>query len=224
MIEGTMIVDSMTHEEVYKELERDRESMHRWFAHQLDANRRRILKSPKFPVVLWFDHTTPRKNRYLFYCRIFDKHKSKIIVTNVALRSMPDGIAVYMTWPVKNDTIEPMVYLPHVFKQYALPARCNVKKKGVELIKHFLVRNSRGIDSHNQQVVGKSVRHNGQDHLSCCTDEGILLGHMEGNIYVANTFITYEMCGIAQKKEFEPKRDNIPTDFDIYEAEKLHKL
>ena len=74
-----MIVDSMTHAEVYKELDRDRENMHRWFVHQLDANRRKILKSQKFPVVLWFDHTTPKKNRYLFYCRIFDKHKSKII-------------------------------------------------------------------------------------------------------------------------------------------------
>ena len=219
-----MIVDSMTHSEVYQELERDRENMHRWFVHQLDANRRKILKSQKFPIVLWFDHITPRKNRYLFYCRIFDKHKSKIILTTVALRNMPDGIAVYMTWPVDNDTIEPMVYLPHVFKQYALPERCNVEKKGVELIKHFFVRNSRGIDSHNQKVVGKSVRYNGQEHLSCCTDEGVLLGHMEGEIYVACTFITYDMCGVAQKQEFEPKRDIIPTDADIYKTEKLYKL
>ena len=152
-------------------------------------------------------------------------------MTTVALRNMPDGIAAYMTWPIKNDTIEPMVYLPHVFKQYALPERCNVEKKGVELIKHFFVRNSIGIDSHNQKVVGKSVRYNGksvryngQKHLSCCTDEGVLLGHMEGEIYVACTFITYDMCGVVQKQEFEPKRDIIPTDAEIYKAEKFHKL
>ena len=58
-----MIVDSMTHEEVYKELERDRENISRWLYHQMNAQRRRIIKCKRFPLNIWFDHTTPRKVR-----------------------------------------------------------------------------------------------------------------------------------------------------------------
>lgn len=205
-------------------MDRDRDSIHRWFSHQMKDLHRRALKCRQLPLKVWLDHTSPRKIRYLFYVRIFDRHKNLLILTMVALRPMSDGTTVYLTWPVANDSIEPMVYIPHVFKQYALPDRANVKKTGVELIKHFMERNSRGIDSKNQHVVGRSVRYNGEDHLSCCVDEGVLLGHMQGPIYIAKTFITYDMCGDVQMEEFKPKREGIPTDKEIYESERIYRV
>ena len=56
-----MIVDSMTHAEVYKELERDRENMSRWWWHQHEGRRRKVMKCKKFPIKIWEDYTSPRK-------------------------------------------------------------------------------------------------------------------------------------------------------------------
>ena len=50
-----MIVDSMTHTEVYAELDKDRENVARWFDHQADKYRRRALKTQKFPVTWWIE-------------------------------------------------------------------------------------------------------------------------------------------------------------------------
>ena len=219
-----MIVDSMTHEEVYQELARDRDNIDRWFRHKLNENRRKILKCKNFPLSFWLDHTTPRKIRYLLYARVLNRHRQRMIITMVALRQMTDGIAAYLAWPVENETIEPMVYLPHVFKRYADPERGNIPKKGTELIKHFVERNNRGIDNHNQKIVGRSVRYNGQEHLSCCVTDGVLLGHMEGKIYVACTFITYEMCGGIQHQEFNKCRGEIPTDSEMVSMLREHVI
>ena len=128
-----MIVDSMTHEEVYQELGRDRDNIDRWFRHKLNENRRKILKCKNFPLSFWLEHTTPRKIRYLLYARVLNRHRQRMILTMVALRQMTDGIAAYLAWPVDNETIKPMVYLPHVFKRYADPERGNVPKKALNL-------------------------------------------------------------------------------------------
>ena len=63
--DSIMIVPSMTHEEVYAELDKDRDNLARWFSHQAEIYRRRALKTVKFPVTWWLDYTSPRKNRYL---------------------------------------------------------------------------------------------------------------------------------------------------------------
>ena len=52
-----MIVPSMTHAEVYAELDKDRDNVARWFDHQADTYRRKALKTQKFPVTWWLDYT-----------------------------------------------------------------------------------------------------------------------------------------------------------------------
>ena len=90
-----MIVESMTHAEVYKELEREREAVTTWWRCNLANQRRRVLKSTHFPLNLWFDYTSARKNRYLFFTRLFDK-KMKRILTGIAVpRLTKDGLYVY---------------------------------------------------------------------------------------------------------------------------------
>ena len=54
-----MIVPSMTHAEVYAELDKDRENVARWFDHQSDTYRRKALKTQKFPVTWWLDEPLP---------------------------------------------------------------------------------------------------------------------------------------------------------------------
>lgn len=215
-----MIVPSMTHAEVYRELEKDREYVTRWWRHNLEAQRRRVLKARSLPVSLWFDYTSPRKVRYLFFTRIFDKKMRRILIGACALRHTPDGLTAYTTWLGDQVLIRPMVLTPHMFKQYARPDRANVQKTGIELIKHYFFHNSHGKDTTNPHVVGRSVRYNGEEHQSCCVNEGVLLGQVYDDIYVVRTFITYEMTSGLQEKEFCALRQKILDDRTMYEVAK----
>ncbi|MGX8694955.1 MAG: hypothetical protein ACSW8D_01095 [Prevotella sp.] len=217
-----MIVDSMTHEEVYKELEREREAVTRWWRHQLTDQRRRALKCTRFPMRIWKEYTSPRKNRYVFFSRVFDKHMKRILTGIGAIRRGNDGLTVYTNWLSGQKFIAPMVLTPHFWKRYA--ERCHVDKYGTELVKRYFSNNPFGKDSDNQKVVARSVRYNGEDHLSNCVTDGVLLGQMQDGLFIVRTFITYDMtCGL-QQQEFEAKRGEILTDEELYKQVKKHYL
>ena len=210
----------MTHEEVYQELERDREAVTLWWWHQKVAMRRRVLKCTKFPMSMWFEYTSPRKNRYLIQTRIFDKRMKHILTGALVLRWMRDGITVYTTWVGFQQLISPMVLVPHMFHRYA--ERAGINKTGIDLIKHYFEHNPHGEDSQNQKVVGRSVRYNGEEHQSCCVNDGVVLGQNQDGIYIVRTFITYDMCTGFQKEHFGQKRENILTDEELYKKAKQH--
>lgn len=222
--EITMIVDSMTHAEVYKELERDRENMSRWWWHQHEGRRRKVMKCKKFPIKIWEEYTSPRKVLYHFFTTIFEKRMRHVLTGVVALRRMPDGWAAYTTWTDDADRrgFTPMVILPHAFKRYA--ERCHVNKTGIDLIKHYLMNNARGKDSSNQKAVGRSVRYAGMTHLSRCANDGVLLGQVEDCLIIFHTFITYDMCSGQQKEEFDGCSQQIPTDTELLERRLRQKL
>ena len=213
-----MIVESMTHAEVYKELEREREAVTTWWRCNLANQRRRVLKSTHFPLNLWFDYTSARKNRYLFFTRLFDK-KMKRILTGIAVpRLTKDGLNVYTSWLADHKLIFPMVLTPHMFKRYS--ERAGVEKSGIDLVKHYFIHNSHGKDTRNNRVMAKSVRWNGEDHQACCVNDGVLLGQVVDGIYIVRTFITYDMCGGLQQQEFENCRSQILNDREMYDRAK----
>ena len=195
-----MIVDSMTHEEVYQELEREREAVTTWWRHQLNDQRRRALKRTRFPMHIWREYTSARKNRYIFFSRVFDKHMKTILTGIAVIRHTSDGLTVYTTWLSDQRLIAPMVLTPHMWKRYA--ERAKVGEHDIELIKHYFANNPNGKDSDNQKVVGRSVRWNGEVHQSCCVNDGVLLGQIVDGIYIARTFITYDMAGLRQNEDF----------------------
>lgn len=205
----------MTHAEVYEELERDRESISNWWHHTRDAQRRRTLKATKFPLMLSFEHTSPRRNKYIFFTRIFDKRMKRILTGILVPRRTPEGLSAYTTWLEHQKFISPIIILPHAFKRYA--ERCGVDKSGIELITHFFTINNHFADSHNQRIAGKSVRYNGEEHVASCVNEGILLGQQQGDLLVIRTFITYDMCSGLQHKVLDDMRKTIYTDKEMYE-------
>ena len=205
----------MTHSEVYEELARDREAVSAWWRHQLEGQRRRALKCTRFPMHIWKEYTSPRKNRYLFFSRVFDKHMKRILTGVGVIRHTSDGMTVYTTWLSDQRLIAPMVLTPHMWKRYA--ERTNTDKHGIELIKHYFSNNTHGKDTDNQKIVGRSVRWNGEDHLSCCVTDGVLLGQEFDKYYLVRTFITYDMCSGLQQQEFEVCRGKIMNDQEMYE-------
>ena len=217
-----MIVDSMTHEEVYQELERDREGMTRWWRHQLNDMRRPILKRTTFPCHVWREYTSPRKIHYLFFSRIFDKRMKRILTGIAAIRRTSEGMTIYTNWLQDQKLISPMIIIPHAWKRYA--ERTGTDKTGIDLVKHYFLNNPHGKDSHNQKVVGRSVRYNGEEHLANCVTEGVLLGQERGDMFIAKTFITYDMCCGRQQQEFEGCKRQILTDKEMYEQAKQFYL
>ena len=213
-----MIGESMTHAEVYKELEREREAVTTWWRCNLANQRRRVLKSTHFPLNLWFDYTSARKNRYLFFTRLFDK-KMKRILTGIAVpRLTKDGLYVYTSWLADHKLIFPMVLMPHMFKRYS--ERVGVEKSGIDLVKHYFIHNSHGKDTRNNRVMAKSVRWNGEDHQACCVNDGVLLGQVVDGIFIVRTFITYEMTSGMQQEEFDRCRAQILNDREMYDRAK----
>jgi hypothetical protein len=96
-----------------------------------------------------------------------------------------------------------------------------VDKSGAELVRHYFTHNAHGRDSNNQKAVARSVRYMDVEHLSCCVPEGVLLGQMEGNLFIVHTFITYDMCSGLQQQEFEACRGKIMSDTEMYEHAKM---
>ena len=67
-----------------------------------------------------------------------------------------------------------------------------------------------------------SVRYNGEEHLSNCVPDGVMLGQMYDDIFVVKTFITYDMCRGLQQKEFEFYRGMILNDEEMYNEARAH--
>lgn len=207
-----MIVPSMTHAEVYAELDKDRDNVARWFDHQADTYRRKALKTQKFPVTWWLDYTSPRKNRYLLgiTCtrRNYDRFHG---LTVLALRREERGYTVYLNYLGCKHLFRKMVFLQHVFDRYADPERGNVQKTGLDLIRHFAENQSNGTFLDNQRLAGRSVRYNGRDHLFAALNDGVILGDVEDGIFIVRTFITYEMATGKQHEAFAEAKKDVNT-------------
>ena len=196
-----MIVDNMTDLEVFHEIGRDRETVRRWFRGQLGEMRREILKSKRFPKRFWLEYTSQRMVQYMIGVTIFDRRMRGMAVVFMALRKTQEGVAVYNTWLDSDDGNPQMVLTPHALKQYG--KRMGIDKSGVELVKEFFNRNNSCHDNFNQKAVGRSVRYNGEKHISGCVKDGVLLGQLHnGNIHVVRTFITYDMTSGLQEEVF----------------------
>lgn len=210
----------MTHAEVYAELAKEREAVTVWWRHQLDDQRRRALKCRQFPYHIWREYTSTRKNRYLFFSRIFDKKMRKILTGVAVIRHTSEGLAVYTTWLGDQKLISPMVILPHAWRRYR--ERTGTDLTGCDLYRRFFTQNPHGCDSTNQKAVARSVRYLGKPHISLCMPDGVLLGQVEQphDLFVAHTFITYDMTSGLQAEEFNAHRQHILTDREMYERAK----
>lgn len=202
-----MIVQSMTHAEVYRELEADMANVGMWWLTKRKTQMKIAKWTTKLPRTSWFEYTSARNNRYLVYNVILGHDYNNDSLTGViALRKEAKGYTVYVSRLPWQTRTRPQVFLPHVFDQYADPKRGNVNKTGIELIKHFMERNNHGEISHDDKFFGRSVRYKGRDNAAKSISDGVLLGEFVDDIFVAHTFITYDMAAGLQREEFEGKR------------------
>lgn len=206
-----MIVDSMTHKEVFQELDRDREALSDWWRNKMRSHFRQIAKCRQFPMKISFDYTSKRKIRYYISTVFLDRHTKRYMSTVIAFRWTAEGLTTYTSRLCKQPCHVLKVHTPHFWKRYA--ERAKVNKSGFELVKHFFDRNALGRATDEERLVPRSVRYNGDLHISGCTPDGVMLGALEDGYYIARTFITYDMCTGRQQKQFSNLRNNI-VDYD----------
>lgn len=203
-----MIVSAMTPDEVYREMELDMPEVSRWWLRQREVLIKRALKMMKFPMNVWYEYKSKRHNRWLVLAMIMGrKYNNTGMTAVVALQKWERGYAIYYTrwpWQVAADR---MVIQPHVFDRYG--ERMKVGKTGIELIKHYIERSPHGESTDNSRFSGRSVRYGGRDNVCLSIRDGVLLGENVNGIFVAHTFITYDMAGGLQKEEFEKNKSKL---------------
>ena len=211
-----MIVDSMTHTEVYRELDKDIAEVATWWSGKRKMLDKIAKWTTKLPFERWYEYTSTRQIRYLVLSRIMGRnYNNEGFTILIALRKMNRGWAVYtyrFPWQYRASR---HVILPHAFDQYANPERGNVKKHGIDLIKHFMARNNHGETSSDDRLFGRSVKYEGRDNLCKCVNDGVMLGEIIDKIFVTHTFITYEMAYDLQREEFEKNKGKIMNDDEM---------
>lgn len=211
-----MIVASMTPQEVYREIDKDIGEVSKWWTGKRSLLTGIAKWTVKLPRTSWYEYVSSRNNRYLVMSIILGRKYNEESMTGVmALQKWERGFAVYTTRFTWQHIANRHAILPHVFDQYHNPERGNVDKTGVELIKHFMERNCHGEVSTDDRFSGRSVRYKGRENLCQCVNDGVLLGEIVDDIFVAHTFITYEMSKGIQREEFESKREQIMTPSDM---------
>lgn len=211
-----MIVQSMNPEEVYREIDKDMAEVTDWWSRKRKTLFNIAKWTVKLPRTTWYEYESSRKNRYLVLSIIMGrKYNDESMTGLMALQKMEKGFAVYVSKFPWQRIAAPHVFLPHVFDRYHDPDRGNVQKTGIELIKHFMERNSYGEISRGDKFSGRSVRYKGRDNLAKCVTDGILLGEIVGDIFVAHTFITYDMATGLQREEFEKNKGMILSNEEI---------
>lgn len=211
-----MIVQSMNPEEVYREIDKDIEEVSDWWSRKRKTLFNIAKWTVKLPRTTWYEYESSRKNRYLVLSIIMGrKYNDESMTGLMALQKMEKGFAVYVSKFPWQRIAAPHVFLPHVFDRYHDPDRGNVQKTGIELIKHFMERNAYGEISRGDKFSGRSVRYKGRDNIAKCVTDGVLLGEIVGDIFVAHTFITYEMATGLQREEFEKNKGMILSNEEI---------
>ena len=207
---------SMTPEEVYREIDKDIEEVSDWWSRKRKTLFSIAKWTIKLPRTTWFDFESSRKNRYMVLSIIMGRNYNEESMTGLmALQKMDKGFAVYVSkFPWQRNAC-PHVFLPHVFDRYHDPDRGNVNKTGIELIKHFMERNAYGEVSRGDKFSGRSVRYKGRDNIAKCVTDGVLLGEITNDIFVAHTFITYEMATGLQREEFEKNKGMILSNDEL---------
>lgn len=208
-----MIVDSMTHSEVYRELDKDIAEVAAWWSSKRKMLEKIAKWTTKLPFERWYEYTSTRQIRYLVLSRIMGRNYDMDGLTCLfALRKMDRGWAIYVTRFPWQRLASRHVILPHFFDQYANPERGNVRKTGIELIKHFIAHNNHGEVSRGDQFSGRSVRYEGRDNICKSVNDGVMMGEEIDGVFVVHTFITYEMAGSIQREEFDKNREKIMSD------------
>lgn len=204
-----MIVDSMTLYEVFAEVMADEPNMTAKWQHLAMDFHRRAVKARAFPYVRVYEHTTPRKNRWLAIATAYKRaiYGAGGSTAFVCLQKYPRGFAAHI--PVMEDTGKKylITFHPHFFDRYQQYTESD--KTGTGLIVDFI--RGMGTPTNDDTIDLSGIRSRTPGAFHTCFKQGIGLGRqLTEDHCILNTFITYDMCGQRQTETFGKIREDMP--------------
>ena len=197
---------------MFKEIISDSENMIRWGGHHVKALRRLSLKAKSFPISCDFTHVTPRRNRWTILFVILGKIRSVQDIYNVLYTSLlaPEGDIYLLVQPTMKQKMSVCIYPPHFWHRFK--ERMGLEETGKDLAKRYFTYN----DS------GHFVPKPDSEHEEClCTRDGIALGEfINDRMFVARTFIRYDMSLGWQREAFEKQRKRFGCETEIIAVSK----
>jgi len=196
-----MLVESMSFDEVRKEILSDKMDLWNWYKWQKKDVERYFYKQSKFPCTHTLEWTSHNKNKWIIFIVAFKRShfNGGHGILPVCIQKYPKGYAAHELARTKDKYEYVITQLPHFFDRYAERTGC--EKTGIELIKHFFRKNNSGDNDETKEFSGKNSRD--EDVFHTCYAEGIGLGEKVNEIHVVlKTFITYNMTSGGQKTTF----------------------
>lgn len=211
-----MIVESMTHEEVYKEISKDTPELASWWNRTEKELAKAARKMMKFPISKWFKYVTRRRNTYFTTVRIMGRnfYRSNLYAV-FAVRLERNGISVYFANFRECEREDRIVLIPHVFDRYRERFLKTDDAGTLEVIRKFLSRNVSGSVTTNNDAFGSSVVDSGRDNVCMCVSDGVLFGEETDYATVFRTFVTYDMSLERQEKYFKHGRSRVMSAEDL---------
>ena len=201
-----MLLLTMTHQEVYSEIQKDLPNVQRWNEHRDSTYHRMSLKVKKFPAHLFSEYVSPRKNRWLITTRFFRKND---FASTFGVLQHQNGIVLHQTFVhmQENSFSTVCTFLPHFFERYAERNKLNIK--GFELIK-YVVKNDCSFNIDRTHELSGEKDRGREDNVHICMKNGVGFGYEVGNKhYLIKTFLTYDMTYGVQRQTFESKKHEI---------------
>lgn len=193
-----MIVDSMTLEEIHKELHNDAGNTMKTVGHRAAAFRSVVLKSRTFPVIRHYECSTiGRKNR--FFVKLMATKRgdySNPYMESYCIYSRPEGLYCAILGHVEGFTV---IMPPHFFSRYRERVVRDEQISGTDLI-HLFMRRYWHFYFANFPTDGREVFDTIEDVLAAekvdligiCTD-GLVFGERIGDINLIKTIIPGRM-------------------------------
>ena len=183
-----MITETMSDEEIHKEVQRDRYEVHNYMEKIVSRYRHTIVTTPQCQFPLYFPpvtFTSHRENKYLVFFEIRDKKNwlENLLCTIVSLY---DNNGIYaITFSVAFDKL--YLYSPHFFSRYRTRFLKDENIKPIDVVKRFFK-----INPTTQFRTGE-----GDEFYGTC-NEGAVFGKKEGNRFIFKTFVSFDMLFESQ--------------------------
>ena len=178
----TMIVPTMSTEEVIKEVQADIAIIMRKAEYTYDQSvRKQLLKTKKFPFVKAYDYVTPKtKNNWIFIIEV--KSKSALGRTFINYHYTSIGIRAVT---IANET-DFIFFTGHLFSRFVEREKLSVTNP-VDKIKEFFKLNI-DMNCHLEKKL-----EGGADEFIAYVKTGVVLGIKNKNVVVCNTYLSNEM-------------------------------
>lgn len=222
-----MIVQSMTDEEIIRQLETDLPEVEAKTAAKANEFRRMVIKSKSFPFnANPFTVTTANRNRWIVIFRAMDRKERKKIsyahTTFICTAAFANGIHAFINPIMITDgsrEVRLIIFQPHFFARFR--ERLGIRKTGIDLVADYFLKNYSyyyGLqDQNTENMEWPGTRIYGT------SKQGIGLGIIQSESRTLfKTFITYEMMHQAQFSIFTQNEILRQREIAQYQSSPLH--